>query len=150
MRVPGGLTQGEGRYGSAGLLGRIQSASSDAAVNTAGPAAAPPGAARPRAGRATFNKLMASVMVLASVGTLASGTLASFNAQTTNPGNTFQTGTLALSDNVAASTCFSYGTLNGSNQFTHGNSNPGCNSVAVATLAPAPIHTLCCRTPLGD
>ena len=135
MRVPVQLTEGERTPASAGLLGRIHSAHaaslSHAIVHT--PVA--PAPARPRAMRSTFNKLMVSVMVMASVGTLASGTLASFNATTTNAGNTFQTGTLALSDNVAAQTCLSYGALDAQNQFSNNNSNGACNAVAFAAAA---------------
>lgn len=54
------------------------------------------------------------------------GTFASFNAQTTNPGNSFTTGNLYLSDNASATTCFSY---NGTN-----NQNPsGCAAILTAT-----------------
>jgi hypothetical protein len=134
VRVPGGLIDGERAYGSAGLLGRIQSAHAASLLTVITPAAAP-AKARPRALRSTFNKMMVSVMVLASVGTLASGTLASFNATTTNANNTFQTGTIALSDNVAAQTCLSYGVLNAQNQFTNNNANAACNSVAFAAAA---------------
>jgi len=134
VRVPGGLIEGERAYGSAGLLGRIQSAHAASLLTVTTPVAAP-AKARPRVLRSTFNKMMVSVMVLASVGTLASGTLASFNATTTNAGNTFQTGTVALSDNVAAQTCLSYGVLNASNQFTNNNANGACNSVAFAAAA---------------
>jgi len=136
VRVPGGLTDGERVYGSAGLLGRIQSAhaASLLIVTPINPAVAA-AKARPRVPRSIFNKLMVSVMVLASVGTLASGTLASFNAQTANPSNTFQTGTIALSDNVAAQTCLSYGTLNAQNQFTNNNQNATCNTIAFAAAA---------------
>ena len=135
MRVPGGLIEGERTYGSAGLLGRIQSAHAASLLTTNVTPAAAASTARPRVLRSTFNKMMVSVMVLASVGMLASGTLASFNATTTNPNNTFQTGTIALSDNVAAQTCLSYGTLNAQNQFTNNNANGSCNSIAFATAA---------------
>ena len=101
MRVPSGLIEGERTYGAAGLLGRIQSAQAASLLTTATPAAAA-AKARPRVFHATFNKLMVSVMVLASVGTLASGTLASFNAQTSNPNNTFQDGSVLMT-NVAGS-----------------------------------------------
>ena len=101
MRVPSGLIEGERTYGAAGLLGRIQSAHAASLLTTATPAAAA-AKARPRVFHATFNKLMVSVMVLASVGTLASGTLASFNAQTSNPNNTFQDGSVLMT-NVAGS-----------------------------------------------
>jgi hypothetical protein len=116
------------------LLGRIQSAHAASLLTTVTSAAVTT-TGRPRILRSTFNKMMVSVMVLASVGTLASGTLASFNATTTNANNTFQTGTIALSDNVAAQTCLSYGTLNASNQFTNNNANGSCNSVAFAAAA---------------
>lgn len=134
MRVPGGLIEGERGHGAAGLLGRIQSAQAASLSVTASPAVAV-AKARPRVMRSTFNKLMVSTMVLAAVGTLASGTLASFNATTTNAGNTFQTGTLALSDNVAAQTCLSYGALDAQSQFSNNNSNGTCNTVAFAAAA---------------
>jgi len=101
VRVPSGLIEGERTYGAAGLLGRIQTAQAASLLTTITPAVAT-ARARPRAFHATFNKLMVSVLVLASVGTLASGTLASFNAQTVNPNNTFQDGTVLMS-NVAGS-----------------------------------------------
>ncbi|MHB1989073.1 MAG: SipW-dependent-type signal peptide-containing protein [Acidimicrobiales bacterium] len=54
------------------------------------------------------------------------GTFATFNAVTTNPGNTFATGSLYLSDGANATTCFSY---NGTN-----NQNPtGCAAVLTAS-----------------
>jgi hypothetical protein len=101
VRVPSGVIEGERTYGSAGLLGRIQSAHAASLLTTVTPAVAA-AKARPRVFHATFNKLMVSVMVLASVGTLASGTLASFNAQTVNGGNTFQDGSVLMT-NVAGS-----------------------------------------------
>src|SRR5439155_4207669 len=134
MRVPGGLTDGDRGHGAAGLLGRIQSAQAASLSITASPANAA-AKARPRVMRSTFNKLMVSTMVMAAVGTLASGTLASFNATTTNANNTFQTGTLALSDNVAAQTCLSYSALDAQNQFSNNNSNGSCNTVAFAAAA---------------
>ena len=135
MRVPAELTEGERTFTPAGLLGRIHSAHAASLSHAIVDIPVAPAKARPRVMRSTFNKLMVSVMVMASVGTLASGTLASFNATTTNAGNTFQTGTLALSDNVAAQTCLSYGTLDAQSQFSNNNSNGSCNTVAFAAAA---------------
>lgn len=54
-------------------------------------------------------KVLLSMGVLTVVGALAgAGTFASFNAQTTNPGNVFATGTLVLSDKVdTGAVCYS-------------------------------------------
>jgi len=55
----------------------------------------------------TYLKVLIVVGLLAVVGGGA-GTFASFNAQTTNPGNTFQTGSLVLSDTInTGSACYS-------------------------------------------
>lgn len=48
-----------------------------------------------------FKKLLLSFMVLGAVGsTVGAGTFASFTASTTNPGNTFQTGTIVLGQSI--------------------------------------------------
>jgi len=58
----------------------------------------------------TYLKVLIVVGVLALIGGGA-GTFATFNATTTNPGNTFATGTLVLSNTVnTGTTCFSTGT----------------------------------------
>ncbi len=158
MRVPKDLMRDGEAAAAAGLLGRIRAETRALGMSAHAPCAHAPCAhapcahapcagapprPRPAAGergsaqvwRSTFNRLMVTVMVLATLGTLASGTLASFTAQATNPGNTFETGTLALQDNTAGTICFSYGTLNALNQFTNNNSNPSCNAVSFATGA---------------
>lgn len=56
------------------------------------------------------------------------GTFATFNAQTTNPGNSFATGNLYLADNTSSTTCFSY---NGSNNQNTNGTN--CAAVLTAT-----------------
>jgi len=67
-------------------------------------------------------KVLITMLVLGALAAVGGGTYASFNAVTTNPGNTFQTGSIFLSDdkNTTATTCFSYGTLT-AGQFTNGN-----------------------------
>jgi predicted ribosomally synthesized peptide with SipW-like signal peptide len=55
-------------------------------------------------------KIVLSLGVVAGIGVLAgAGTFAQFTAQTTNPTNKFATGTLVLSNTVAATTCLSTG-----------------------------------------
>ncbi len=83
--------------------------------------------------------------LLAAAGLLSlgigNGTFSTFNAQTTNPGNTFTTGSLTLSNSVNdATACFSYG---GSSNTTNQNS---CSALVTAggtngTYAGAPIAT---------
>jgi predicted ribosomally synthesized peptide with SipW-like signal peptide len=79
-------------------------------------------------------KLLLLLLVIGAIGTIAVGTLASFNAATSNGGNTFQTGTILLSNTVnAGSACFSYNAAT----FTNNNNNPNCNAfVNVTNVKP--------------
>jgi predicted ribosomally synthesized peptide with SipW-like signal peptide len=72
----------------------------------------------------TYLKLLIVVGLVAVVGGSA-GTFASFNAETTNAGNTFATGTLVLQNDVASSSCLSTG---GGNTDTNTNST-NCGKV---------------------
>jgi len=75
-------------------------------------------------------KLLLLLLVVGAIGTIAAGTFASFNAATSNGGNTFQTGTILLSNSVnAGSACFSYNAAT----FTNNNSNPSCDAFVNAT-----------------
>ncbi len=87
-----------------------------------------------------FKRILILLLVVGALGTLGAGTFATFTAQTTNPNNTFTTGTIVLSQKVNSNTtCYSTLTSNtggnGQGTFTNGNSNPACDSVAFATLA---------------
>ena len=74
--------------------------------------------------RLLYATLGVGVLALAAGG----GTFASFNAQTTNPGSTFATGSLLLSNQVGAGTvCFSYNGVS--------NANPNCSSVVSVSNA---------------
>ncbi len=65
-----------------------------------------------KGGSKTYLKLLMLAGVLALIGGGA-GTFATFNAETTNAGNTFATGTLLLSDKVATGTaCYSNANAN--------------------------------------
>jgi predicted ribosomally synthesized peptide with SipW-like signal peptide len=77
-------------------------------------------------------KVLLSMGVLAGIGALAgAGTFASFTAQTTNPGNTFASGTLVLSDTVNTGTaCLS--TAGGT---TDTNLNSACTSAFNVTVS---------------
>jgi predicted ribosomally synthesized peptide with SipW-like signal peptide len=77
----------------------------------------------------TYLKVLIGVGLLAVIGGGA-GTFATFNAQTTNSGNTFATGTLVLSNTVGATTCLS--TAGGTTD-TNANS-VGCAAVFSATV----------------
>ena len=87
-------------------------------------------------------KVLITMLVLGALAAVGGGTYASFNAVTTNPGNTFQTGSIFLSDdkNTTATTCFSYGTLT-AGQFTNGNSATCATLVTVATTKPSATVT---------
>ncbi|HEX8228237.1 MAG TPA: TasA family protein, partial [Chloroflexia bacterium] len=78
-----------------------------------------------------LKKVLLTVMVLGMVsGVLGSGTFATFTAQTTNPNNTFQAGTLVLSNTkTGGTTCFSTGGGN-----TDTNSNTNCDQLINATV----------------
>lgn len=77
-------------------------------------------------GAKKYLKLLMVIGVIALVGGGA-GTFASFNAQTTNGGNTFATGTLLLSDSVKA------GTLCYSNEASSNEEESKCSAVIDAT-----------------
>jgi len=87
-------------------------------------------------------KVLITMLVLGALAAVGGGTYASFNAVTTNPGNTFQTGSIFLSNdkNTTATTCFSYGTLT-AGQFTNNNSNACSTLVTVATTKPSATVT---------
>jgi len=69
------------------------------------------------------------LMLLGTIGLVAiaaggsSGTFASFNAEVTNSGNSFATGTLVLNDSGGTNTCTSAGAVSNNN-----NSNNGCDT----------------------
>src|SRR4051794_10752410 len=77
----------------------------------------------------TYLKLMTVVGLVAVVGGNA-GTVASFNAEATNAGNTFATGTLLLSNKVTTGTaCYS--------NEASGNTNASCSAViSTSTMTP--------------
>jgi predicted ribosomally synthesized peptide with SipW-like signal peptide len=77
----------------------------------------------------TYLKLLMVVGLIAVVGGTA-GTFASFNAETTNAGNTFATGTLLLSNTVTTGTaCYS--------NEAAGNTNGSCSAVInTSTMTP--------------
>lgn len=68
-----------------------------------------------------FLLLAAGLIALGAGG----GTFATFNAQTANPGNSFATGTLYLSDAVSSTACFSFTGTNNQNT----TSPTGCGTV---------------------
>ena len=78
----------------------------------------------------TYLKVLIVVGLLAVIGGGA-GTFASFNAQTTNAGNTFATGTLVLRNTIGASVCLSTG---GGNTNTNQNS-AGCGTFFNTTIS---------------
>jgi predicted ribosomally synthesized peptide with SipW-like signal peptide len=89
-------------------------------------------------------KILISMLVLGALAAVGGGTYASFNAVTTNPGNTFQTGTILLANdknhtNANGTSCFSYGALVGG-EFTS-NSNACSTLVTVATTKPSATVT---------
>jgi predicted ribosomally synthesized peptide with SipW-like signal peptide len=87
-------------------------------------------------------KILITMLVLGALAAVGGGTYASFNAVTTNPGNTFQTGSIFLSNdkNTTATTCFSYGTLT-AGQFTNNNTQACSTLVTVATTKPSATVT---------
>ena len=90
-------------------------------------------------------KILISMLVLGALAAVGGGTYASFNAVTTNPGNTFQTGTILLANdknhtNANGTSCFSYGTLT-AGEFTNGNSNACSTLVTVASTKPSATVT---------
>lgn len=77
-------------------------------------------------------RLLLLLLVVGAIGAIAAGTFASFNAATSNGGNTFQTGTILLSNTVnTGSACFSYNAAT----FTNNNNNPNCNAFVNVTGA---------------
>jgi predicted ribosomally synthesized peptide with SipW-like signal peptide len=69
-------------------------------------------------------KVLITLLAIGALATLGVGTFASFNATTTNGGNTFQTGTILLSNTATGgaatgTACFSYNAAT----FTNNNSN---------------------------
>src|SRR2546421_11882907 len=90
-------------------------------------------------------KILISMLVLGALAAVGGGTYASFNAVTTNPGNTFQTGTILLANdknhtNANGTSCFSYGALVGG-EFSNGNSQACSTLVTVATTKPSATVT---------
>jgi len=91
-------------------------------------------------------KILITMLVLGALAAVGGGTYASFNAVTTNPGNTFQTGTILLANdknhtNANGTSCFSYGTLT-AGEFTNGNNNASCSTlVTVASTKPSATVT---------
>lgn len=79
-------------------------------------------------------KVLITLLVVGALATVGVGTYATFTAQTTNASNTFQTGTIVLSQKVnTGTTCYSTGAASGT--FTNSNANGACDTVAFATLA---------------
>ena len=82
-------------------------------------------------------KVLLSLLALGALAAVGAGTLASFNAQTSNSSNTFQTGTITLSNqNQAAVTCWSTGTAGGLGTFNNGNSQACDAIVATGNVKP--------------
>lgn len=80
-------------------------------------------------------KILISLLVLGALAAIGTGTYATFNAQVGNSGNTFQTGTIFLSQTLNnAQSCISYGTLSGGT-FSNGNSNTCANPLVAASNA---------------
>ncbi len=75
-------------------------------------------------------RILTALLVLGALVTLGVGTYATFTAQTTNPNNTYTTGTLILSDTVTT-TCYSAGA---SATIANNNVNASCDSVNFASL----------------
>jgi predicted ribosomally synthesized peptide with SipW-like signal peptide len=83
----------------------------------------------------TYLKLLIVVGLVAVVGGTA-GTFASFNAETTNAGNVFQTGTLVLSNDGPGTLCLS----TGAGTSTDTNTNAACDALFPADVnAPGDI-----------
>jgi predicted ribosomally synthesized peptide with SipW-like signal peptide len=90
-------------------------------------------------------KILITMLVLGALAAVGGGTYASFNAVTTNPGNTFQTGTILLANdknhtNANGTSCFSYGTLT-AGEFTNNNSANCSTLVTVASTKPSATVT---------
>ena len=82
-------------------------------------------------------KILISLLALGALAAVGAGTFASFNAQTTNSSNTFQTGTITLSDKQQnATTCWSTGTANGQGTFSNGNVQACDAIVATGNVKP--------------
>ncbi|HXA43581.1 MAG TPA: SipW-dependent-type signal peptide-containing protein [Candidatus Solibacter sp.] len=84
-----------------------------------------------------FKKILLSISALGILAAaVGGGTFATFNATTSNPNNTFTTGTLVLSDKVnSGTTCYSSGGAGGSVGAL--NSNSGCDTIfSLANQAP--------------
>ncbi len=74
--------------------------------------------------------LLSGLVVIGAAALIGGGTFASFNAQTQNPGNTFATGTLVLSNTKAGgSACLSTG-----GGATDTNVNSSCDSLFALTV----------------
>ncbi len=98
-------------------------------------------ARRRRVKHSNLKKLLVTSIIVASLGTLASGTFASFTAQTGNPSNALQTGTLILGANQTTfpppaapgvNDCLS----NGGGVVTAANSNTCAVLVSTSTMKP--------------
>lgn len=87
----------------------------------------------------TVRKLLLAVLLVSLTGSaFGAGTFASFNASTTNPGSTFATGSIVLSNTKAggAGVCFSTNTgVGASSGNTSTNANNTCDSLFGMTLA---------------
>jgi hypothetical protein len=86
--------------------------------------------ADPRSGRLIKKVLFSMLVVGATAATTGAGVAASFNAQTTNAGNTFATGTLALSETANGTVCLSASGV--------ANVNSNCNAVVDGSVLHAP------------
>jgi hypothetical protein len=79
----------------------------------------------------SIKKVLFSVLIVGvTAATAGSGVAASFNAQTTNAGNTFATGTLTLSDTANGTVCLSTSGV--------ANVNSNCNAVVDGSLLHVP------------
>ena len=80
----------------------------------------------------TGRKLLLALLLVGNMTThLGAGTFASFSATTTNPGSTFSTGTIVLSNTVGSgTTCFS----TGPGTTTDTNANAACDALLPATV----------------
>jgi hypothetical protein len=92
----------------------------------------------------TVRKLLLAVLLVSLAGSaFGAGTFATFNASTTNGGATFASGSLVLSNNQGANTCFSNGTTaNGAGASTDANTNSACAAAFTLDLKkPGDVST---------
>jgi hypothetical protein len=90
--------------------------------------------------------LLMAIGVIAVVAGGGSGTFASFNAEVTNTGNTFATGSLVLNDNGGTTTCTSAGNSNNTNNA----STNGCDTLFTLSKLDDPATTLSANANASD